>query len=62
MNYILEYFDKDKQKKVTISIVADTDKKAINKVNQILKNKKFDDPWLGLQTDFLGGGLSAIQI
>lgn len=46
MTYILEYFDKIKNKTIIESLEADTDKKAIKQVNVILKDKKYNSPGL----------------
>jgi len=46
LNYILYYVDKTNNETIIVPLEADTDKKAINKVNEILKDKKYSSPAL----------------
>lgn len=46
MLYLLTYFDKEKNMEIAQYIEADTDRKAINKVEKILEGKKIDRPFL----------------
>lgn len=46
MLYLLTYFDKEKNMDIAQYIEAETDRKAINQVEKMLKNKKYDRPFL----------------